>query len=262
MDKKTFSQFVLEEMRKTVPNLQNIEMIEPFQYKVELEDEYSFEMYLHNAWKAYQSTSNLNVVRDYLNAQVDLQKKMKTIHTQTLSEVKAQILPTIRSDGFLVNQEQGQIIQKNLLEGLNLVFCVDHPHFVYFITEKMAKKEPRFPLEEYALENIRHQGWVEPEHIETDKRGDFLVFEENKRILHYQFFIKEWVEKHIGDEFYFSMPTSKVVFVLNNKGAKAKHTAESLGKLRAITHQFFATKGYGLSPYLYSYRKGEYRKIG
>jgi hypothetical protein len=152
------------------------------------------------------------------------------------------------------------IIGEKMMGDLKLVFLIDHEKYTAFITKAQADKFlPYEDIKTIGINNLKKQGWVE--HIETiyTKTGKIYIFDNGMKTYNFQFFIKDWAETLLNDEFYFSFPSRNMTFVfIPNKKRNTKQFLAERAALVSMTIEHFSESGHSISPHLYVYRNKEY----
>ncbi|MCK2000249.1 hypothetical protein MZM54_02460 [[Brevibacterium] frigoritolerans] len=232
-----------------------------WELKVEVNNEMGVILNLKEAWKAYEKSGNITVLTKYINTQNDILMTLNT-KERTYDDIKDFLIPTIRSKEFLNKMHiREEILQKNVAKDLQSVILFDQERITQILNRKdypfLPNDEEIFAL---ALENLMLKGWTgETQRYQKDP-FDLLIFEEKNHSSHYQFFIKEWLNKEIGD-CYIAFPTHKIAMVLKVKSDDWKDWIKCLNFFNKSVNKAHSEEPFPLSNTIIKYENGNYEVL-
>jgi len=246
--------------------LQNINTIE----KLEIinDDELSFTVKNTNnneeflvdvekVWRQYRAVKNT----DLLDVFVEQQKSkvlLWDLKNKTFGELKDKLIPSLlpvnkvfKEDKNFITQNLGRDFRTTLMYDVKYVRqALQYDCFPFLPdTEDMMK---------IAVNNLTKKGWGnEVDMFENEHFQFFTYYISDSYISHYQFFIKEMIEKALGDCF-FAFPTENIAYAVKVKGEKMDSVIESLSVLSNRVQFAYKEDVEPLSQDIVRYKDGEY----
>lgn len=263
-----FVDFTMEQMKKILPEDTIITQKGTMEFEIK-SDKWKGQLTLRNIWNSYREIGDMNQIIEFLNNAFSAQEKMDDVNNFDLSKNKHMLFPSVRSKELVdslidTNSVDARIIAEELLGNLQKVYFLWFEGYSVPLNSTLLNVGEGITEEEIevaAKENLLKQGWIKHSNVGPLKAGKFYVFNEGRLLFHYQFFIKEWVEKHLGSEFYFSFPNKNIalVFVPDEK-AKTKHILFDRNFLLANTLADYDAP-YPMSKHVFSYRNEDYNVV-
>lgn len=232
-----------------------------WEMKVEINDEMCVILNLKDAWMAYEKSGNIIVLTKFINTQNEILMTLDA-KERTFADIKDFLIPTIRSNEFLNKMSiREEIMQKNVGKDLQSVILYDQERITQILNRKdypsLPKDEEIFTL---AIENLMLKGWTTESHRYEEEPFDLLIFEEKTHSSHYQFFIKEWLNKEIGD-CYIAFPTHKIAMVLRLKSDDWKDWIKCLNFFNKAVNKAHSKEPFPLSNTIIKYENGNYEVL-
>lgn len=268
LNQNEFVDIVVEKIKQALPKGTNITKESDMNFIVK-NDTLEGTVSLENVWQIYQSNGDKNTISDFVTKVSAAFQQTKQLHAHDLKQNKHLLFPSVRSVDF-VNSLQSQneisvrILSEDLLGNLKKVYFLWQEGYSIPLNDTLLKVSEGITEEEihiHAKENIMKQGWIPHQEAGDLRAGTFYMFNEGRLLFHSQFFIQEWIEEHLGSEFYFSFPNKDMalVFVPNQK-AKREHVLFDRQFLLDNTLMDYQSP-YPISKNIFSYRNGEYNVV-
>lgn len=252
-----------EKFREIVENkisamFPNIKHSNEWELKVLLSEELCLKVNLKDAWSQYEKTKNINVLLDFIKTQSD-QLMCLDSNEKTFNDIKDNLIPSIRSTELLEKMNAfDYIIQRDIGKNLKSVILFDQERYTQVINKDLY---PSLPSDEevfeVAINNLKNRGWVPPSKIYSEEPFELFVFEEREYSSHYQFFIREWLDKEIGD-CYISFPTNKIALVMKLKTSDWRDWIKCLNFFSKTARKTFVEEAFPLSDVVIKYENGKY----
>lgn len=215
LTKEKFVTLCVGKLQEKLPEDAVITKTDDMHYDVELSDDHKIGVYLGNVWSNYQRSGNYSVIEEFIDVQTELLTYMNKLNTKQLD--MDQVFPVFRDVGFDVDKD-GKMKEKNKDKGMivdsfsdafKILYVQDHPKFVSFlINDQLPDGVTEEELTDRAFENLKRQGWVAPhESIDIEDVATVHFFKNTGKQFQAQFMVREMYEPHLGDYFWFSLPT-------------------------------------------------------
>lgn len=213
----------------------------------------------NEVWKQYEQSGNIEVLSDFIQTQSDILMSLDPLEKSSFGDIKKHLIPSIRSTEFLKQMKaEGHIIQKEIGKDLMSVILYDQERYTQLVNKELYPSLPNDKeVFKIAKENLLSRGWVGETHKFSEIPFDMFIFEERKHNSHYQFFIKEWVDTHIGD-CYIAFPTNKIALVLKLKSDDWKDWIRCINFFNNTVSKTYNEEAYPLSKNIIKYENGVY----
>ena len=272
MTREGFINYVIAQVKANLPGC-DVNQVDPdddFHYRIEMSDKKSLELSLDNAWNNYQRTGDLEVIRQFLTVQKELNDKISQLENKGLS--LENVYPVLRPANFSMRSaqsedEKARLISDTFSEALKVLYVEDNPNFVSFVVSgQLPDGVTEDELSARAFENLKAQGWVEPcEKIDIKDIATVYIFEEHGKQYQAQFMVKEMYEEHLGDYFFVGFPTREITLVVawhKNPDDYIKETQDLAIKLKMMTEDMYNNYTSPISPLIHRITEGDVKLLG
>lgn len=225
-------------------------------------------MNLNSNWEQYvNSGGKSSILISVLDSVSQMVKQSVEMMKFNIAENKESIFPTVRHMFWLqeqMNSVPSEIPHLSLpVADLVTLFYFDYEKYSMGVNSFMYRDGfGKDEVIEQAFKNVEKKGWVNDRHKIDLKSGKVLIFEENDPF-NYQFFNTGWVEEHLGDNFYFSLPNrhEAVVYIPSKTHRTKDFLNDRNNFIQDTASRYARTPALSLSSSIYSYRKGDYGTI-
>lgn len=221
LTRERFIDACIDNLKKLMPTAVITQEEDDFHWKIDSGDGKIMGMYLSNIWENYSRTKDLKTVTHFIEMQVDIMnlgKDSKSILNMD------NVYPVLRTKDFSpgkgVKMKDGKDaslndIKEDFTDALSIFYVQDHPQFVSFVVESMLENgETTEQLSDKAFENLKKQGWKQPiESMKVHNSCTIHVFESGDSY-QCQFMVKDMYQPHLGEHFYFAVPTREIAVVM------------------------------------------------
>lgn len=277
LTKSEYIDFIIEQLPRYVEGFIKVEQSKKYEemnplhldvfYEVN-EDQNCIVINLSNNWEQYESSGGKSeVISSLLNSVAHLVNQGKELHEFDITKKKESLFPAVRH--MLSLEEQMKQFPADVpslsLPVADLVMLFFFNFEDYMMGVNSFQYQEGFEsneIVEHAFSNVEKKGWVPERHKVDLKSGKVLIYQEDDPF-NYQFFNTKWVEEHLGDNFYFSLPTRQEALVyIPNKNYRTKDFLNDRHHFIQDTVQRFSkSPSFSISSSIYSFRKGEYGTI-
>ncbi|MGN5650761.1 hypothetical protein [Bacillus sp. Brlt_9] len=236
----------------------DIEEIESNIFRVVLDNGTYINIDLNKPWNKFLETKDETVITNFIKMQSDIFSNLE--HTdKTYESLKKTLLLTIRSTELLdALNNKGKTFRRDIGKNLNAVVISNQNSYTQVVTKSLYDDLPNEEeIFETARENLLQKGWVGPTKTLNEDMFDLCIFEDRKFNSHYQFFIREWMDKHFGN-CYIAFPSNNVAFVLRLKDPSWKSWIKCLEFYSNIVKKTFDDAKSPLSHNIVEYKDGAY----
>jgi hypothetical protein len=220
--------------------------------------------------KAQQSTDVCDLFVNLLREQHTHIK-----HFQRMNINETNVFPVVRNRECLEQLQDGAALLKvphiHWIGDLHLLFVEDRDIALVYLTEGMLKDFQTIDYrdvsdaQKLAEANLRRRGWQREAQKINFPTGKWTYLFESKIPHQAQFFMRDWVEEHIGRRFYLAFPsyyntvvqTTNIPHVLSNMQSDELHLAH----LRHFTSNLYNHSHKPLSKHIFLYEHGEFRVV-
>lgn len=269
LTEQQFVEYLLKELKSKFSEEVEIEQTDEFSLNIKL-PKGTFKLSVGALWKEYEQTGTLATLDDLIRSVSNIEKDTNNIEDYDLFKNQEFLFHSVRSKETVENWLQSHdsdysILAEDLIGNLQKVYFLWRDGYSVPINSTMLNIGTGLTVEEIkkiAEDNVRKQGWLEHRNVGDLKSGKIYQFNEGVQLFHSQFFNKEWIEEHLGDEFYFSFPTKDLAYVfVPRKNAKLKQVMIDRNFLVYNTLTDFKELSYKTSSMIFSYRKGDYNVV-
>jgi uncharacterized protein YtpQ (UPF0354 family) len=246
LDRNSFIEFIITEIKKVTPGVEFQQLENDFLYKLtyrNLPEGCKVTMDLINVWNNYQRTGSLNTLREFVSAHLTGYKHFMNEALKGRTIDLEIVFPIIRGrENVKKIIEEGSAMYDDLSQEILMLYAENFADSISYVPQKLTEGYKPEQVKEKAFENLKKQGWCEPNEVVNQKAGNILLFINDKLPYQAQFFLKEMREKHLGRIIFISFPSRDFTVVfkpdivqLNNKDI----LAENLDIVKNITVDLF-----------------------
>ncbi|MED2737293.1 hypothetical protein [Bacillus toyonensis] len=236
----------------------DVEEIESNKLRVELDNGTYIDIDLNEPWQKYLETNDEKVINNFIKMQNDIFLNLDQ-SDNTYESIKKSLLLTIRSTELIeALKSNGNIYKEQLGKNLNAVVISNQDTYSQVVTKSLYDDLPnKEELFDIARDNLLQKGWVGPSQTLNEDLFDLYIFEDREYNSHFQFFIREWMDKEFGN-CYISFPSNNVALVLRLKQKDWKSWIKCLEFYTKIVKKTFDESKSPLSPNIVEYKDGQH----
>ncbi|MED4285707.1 hypothetical protein P4679_27650 [Priestia megaterium] len=255
----TYKESLLSELQN-INTVEKIEFINDDELSFTVKNTSNNEEFLvdvQRVWTQYRASKNSNILDVFVE-----QQKSKVLlwdlKSKTFGELKEKLIPSILPVNKAFKENKNYITQ---------ILDRDYEATIMYDLKyvKQALEYDCFPflpnnaeMMKIAANNLSKKGWGNEVQMFENEHFQFFTYSISESyISHYQFFIKEMIEKAIGDCF-FAFPTENIAYAVKVKGNKMDSIIESLNVLSNRVQFTYKEDVEPLSQDIVRYKNGEY----
>lgn len=211
LERKSFIDYILTEIRKATPGVKIQQLENDFLYRLtysNLPEGCDVTMDLINVWNNYQRTGSINTLNEFISAHLTGYKNfMRDVHKGRMIDLEI-VFPIIRGrENVKKLVADGRVMFEELSQELLMMYAENYPESFSFIPLKLPEEITSEQIKRKAFENLKKQGWYEPNETLSQNAGKILLFINDKQPYQAQFFLKEMRERYLGETIFISFPT-------------------------------------------------------
>lgn len=138
---------------------------EPLLLKAQINGEDIVHMSLHNVFRTYMNTGDLNTAIDYLNGMISSYSACQSEEEMLLLDT-SRIFPALRERRYVEEAGHGmEILTDDSIEGMNVIFLELKEGYSKVVSKSLLAHHPRLTEEKVkrlAYKNLGYEGWTKP----------------------------------------------------------------------------------------------------
>jgi hypothetical protein len=255
----TYKKSLMNELQN-INTVKNLEFIndDDLSFTVKnISNEEEFLVDVETVWTQYRATKNSNILDVFVE-----QQKSKVLlwdlKSKTFGELKEKLIPSILPVNTTY-KENGNHITQYLSRDYEAAVMYDLKYVKQLLEYDCFPFLPdNAEMMKIAANNLTKKGWGNEVQMFENEHFQFFTYSISESyVSHYQFFIKEMIEKALGDCF-FAFPTENIAYAVKVKGNSMDSMIESLSVLSNRVQFTFNEDIEPLSQDIVRYKNGEY----
>ncbi|RIX60096.1 hypothetical protein D3P08_00440 [Paenibacillus nanensis] len=178
---------------------------------------------LHDTYRSYMASGDLNAAVDYLNQIVKTSSYMQRYQEEMCKLDASYLFPAVRDERYVTEAGRDmEFLSDPFLPGLRIIYLEIKGGVTKIVNKSMLERNPRLSEEKMrrlAYRNLRAAGWQKPRISLTSpfcKSCTIEIYSEPPHPIDYQFSMPEWRSLYLPDNYVIAYTNRQYMMLLRS----------------------------------------------